>query len=499
MRFAPRADRSRSAEPVDRLVRRTRLRLAAVTLLLVACLLGGVGLVTAAVATGLADAGVDRSLRGAATTAMSTLFPEPDDTSPAGGTPTPGESADANEPAAANDSVAAGESPAGSATASPATPGTPAAATAEIDDHPPESSDTFFLVLDPGGTLTSNPRRVALEGLPDQAAVAAARTAGEDWRTVTAGGVRVRLLTQAITDQAGTPAGFLQSGFVLTLHDEQTRELLGTILAASVIGLVGAALVTLLVTRRALAPIRSAFATERRFVAAASHELRTPVAIIRASAEILQREGLVAPEGRSTVDDVITESDRLSRLVGDLLALASAEAGDISFDPRPVEIHAFIADLARRVAGMVDGRGAHLVVDDPSSEPSRPLTVRADPDRLTQILLIFIDNAVDHSPEGGVVRVVVRKGENERRPAVTVSVIDQGPGVPGAERDRIFEPFARLPGRPRTIGGTGLGLAIARLLANRLDATLRVDDAPGGGAMFSVVLPQAQEHPLAGG
>ena len=125
--------------------------------------------------------------------------------------------------------------------------------------------------------------------------MAAARAAGEDWRTITAGGIRVRLLTQAVTDQAGKPAGFLQSGFVLTLHDEQTRELLGTILAASLIGLLGAALVTLLVTRRALAPIRSAFATERRFVAAASHELRTPVAVIRASAEILQREGLVAP------------------------------------------------------------------------------------------------------------------------------------------------------------------------------------------------------------
>lgn len=102
---------------------------------------------------------------------------------------------------------------------------------------------------------------------------------------------------------------------------------LGTILLASVIGLLGAALVTMLVTRRALSPIRSAFATERRFVATASHELRTPVAMIRASAEILQREELVAPQGRSLVEDVITESDRLSRLVGDLLALASAEAG----------------------------------------------------------------------------------------------------------------------------------------------------------------------------
>ena len=227
-------------------------------------------------------------------------------------------------------------------------------------------------------------------------------------------------------------------------------------------------------------------------MAAASHELRTPVAVIRASAEILQREGLVAPEGRSMVEDVISESDRLSRLVGDLLALASAEAGAVSLDPRPLEIRAFVADLARRATGMVQARGARLLVDDADARLSRPMTVQADPDRLTQILLIFIDNAVEHSPEGGTVRLAVGSGEDKGRPAVTVSVTDQGPGVPREERERIFEPFARLTDRPRVTGGTGLGLAIARLLADRQGATLRVDDAPGGGATFSVLLPKSR-------
>jgi two-component system, OmpR family, sensor histidine kinase CiaH len=306
-----------------------------------------------------------------------------------------------------------------------------------------------------------------------------------------AGGVRVRLLTQRVADQAGAPVRLLQSGFVLTLHDEQTRVLIGTILLASSIGLLGAGLVTVVVTRRALAPIRNAFATERRFVAAASHELRTPVSLIRASAEILQRERLVDPRGRTLVDDVITESDRLSRLVGELLALASVESGAISLMIEPVEMHEFVADLARRSAGMVEGRGARLVVDESGFESS-PMTVQADRDRLTQILLIFIDNAVAHTPEGGTVQLAVRQGNDEGRPAVGVSVTDQGPGVPKTERERIFEPFARLGGRAGTRVGTGLGLAVARLLADRQGASLRVSDAPGGGATFSVIFPRSR-------
>jgi signal transduction histidine kinase len=472
MRFAHRGDGPPLAEPVDRLVRRTRRQLSAVTLLLVAGLLAGVGLATAAVETRLSDATIDSSLRGAAASAISTFFASQDDGSGNGGAAT----VEAIGPDESTSAV-----------------GQPTAGIAETDDHPPESADTFFLVLDQAGALLSNPRRVTLQGLPDRAAVAAAGTGGEDWRTVSDGGIRVRLLTQEIRDQAGTRIGFLQSGFALTLHDEQTRELFGTIVAASLIGLLGAILVTLVVTRRALAPIRSAFGTERRFVAAASHELRAPVAVIRASAEILQREGLVAPEGRRTVDDVISESDRLSRLVGDLLALASAEAGAISFDLKPVEVRAFISGIAGLAVVMAQARGARLVVDGLEDEPARPMIVEADPDRLTQILLILVDNAIDHSPDGGVVRLALRTKANDGRAAVVVSVIDQGPGVPEADRERIFEPFARLQGGSGMVSGTGLGLAIARLLANRQGAVLEVDEAPGGGAVFNVVLPLTKQ------
>ena len=114
----------------------------------------------------------------------------------------------------------------------------------------------------PQGNLLSNPRRVLLAGLPDKAAVTAAAANGEDWRTVYADGAPVRLFTQKVTDGRGGPPAYLQTGMGLSLQEVQRNEILMTILLASLLGLLGAGVVTLLVTRRALTPVRNAFAAE---------------------------------------------------------------------------------------------------------------------------------------------------------------------------------------------------------------------------------------------
>jgi signal transduction histidine kinase len=123
---------------------------------------------------------------------------------------------------------------------------------------------------------------------------------------------------------------------------------------------------------------------------------------------------------------------------------------------------------------------------DPTSPRDRELLIEADRERMLQLLTIFIDNAIGHSPPNGVVRVVCRPIAEGKSQRVAIEVMDQGPGVPFAERDRIFEPFAKVGGRRRASGSTGLGLAIARIHAARQDAMLAVRDAPGGGACFSV-------------
>lgn len=514
----------------DRLVRRTARGLAGTTLLLIVALLCGVGLATATVAIRATDASVDRSLRDASTAAIAYLELIDVDAPPTA-SPTPGpttsqtpwssedaEPTDRNQPTdeeGQDDNAAPTQAPASPANGEdtegpdgrvPATPVggvvlavsqqpeptvTPLAQSEpEPDDQPPAASDTFFLVLDAQGQLLSNPRRVLLSGLPNAEAAAAAAANGEDWRTVMADGAPVRLFTKRVADGRGGPPALLQSGMVLSLQEVQRNEILVTIVLASLFGLLGAGLISLFVTRRALAPVRSAFASERRFVAAASHELRTPVALIHALAEVLQREDLVKPEGRQMLQDMIEETDQLGRLVGDLLALSSAEAGAVIVEPEPVEARSLVADLARRVEGMAAARGLSVALEQDRAGLAPQLMVLTDPNRLAQLLLVFVDNAIDHSPPGGVLRLSAGAGRGHGQGEVWISVADEGPGVPAAERERIFEPFARLDSRDSAAESTGLGLAIARSLADRLGATLSVDDAPGGGAIFSVHLPR---------
>jgi signal transduction histidine kinase len=348
------------------------------------------------------------------------------------------------------------------------------------ESHEPQASDTFFLVLDGSGAVLANPSGVPLVGLPDAAAVDAARSSSRDLRTVDVGRTRVRLLTLPIGED-GSPVGWLQAGIVLTLHDRQAQALA---LAILVVGLVGAALATLWITGRALVPIRAAFETERRFVADASHEIRTPAAVIRSSAEVLQREDLVAPAGRPLVDDIVGEADRLGRLVEDLLALAGSEQGALSVETAPLDLAAVARTAARRATPLAESRGLRLVGPD---ETAAPIDVEGDADRLLQVLLILVDNAMRHSPAGGTVTVAVAAdGRGHGR----IEVLDEGPGVPPELRDKIFEPFARLPAsRSRADAGSGLGLAIARRLVELHDGTLVVEDGVAGGARFVLQLP----------
>ena len=303
----------------------------------------------------------------------------------------------------------------------------------------------------------------------------------------------MRLLTEPIlSSSGGPPIGYVQGGFVLTLHDQQSNSLIAAVVVVAVVGLIGAALVTLVVTGDALVPIRRSFAAQRRFVADASHELKTPPAIIRANAEVLEREALVTDEGRPLVADIVTETDRLSRLVGDLLQLASADATGLAIERQRVDLGAVAADTVRQTQALAAEHEVALRIESPTPGAT---VVSGDRDRLTQLILILLDNAIDHSPPGTAVVVSVRRAGRR----VDLAVADQGPGVPPSERARVFEPFTRLPGvRRDRAGGTGLGLAIARRIVVAHDGTIAVDDAPGGGARFVVSLPAASDGPRSG-
>jgi signal transduction histidine kinase len=243
------------------------------------------------------------------------------------------------------------------------------------------------------------------------------------------------------------------------------------------------------VTGRALVPIRRSFDTQRRFVADASHELRTPAALIRANADVMEREDLVTDDGRPFVADIMTEADRLARLVGDMLQLAATDTAQIVIQPRPVDLGAIATDTVRQAEALATERSVHLVMAS-SALPS--VVVNGDRDRLIQLILILLDNAFDHSPRGGTVVVDLRLADR----GAELSVADEGPGVPPSERERVFEPFTRLPGvRRDRAGGTGLGLAIGRRIATAHGGNVVVTDAPGGGAAFRVTIPAVGAAP----
>ncbi len=421
--------------PTERLLRRTRQRLFLQVMVLLALLVVGTGAATVLVGLRALDGDVDRAL-GAAVLARADA---------ADGETHPGGSE--------------GE---------------------EQSEHAPADSDTFMLLLDTTGAVVENRSSLTLTGLPDLEAVAAASHGAQDLRTVTVGRTSVRLLTMMVTHD-GTSTGFVQGVFVLTLHDRQSRTLILATSAVAGLGLIAATLITLLVTGRALRPIREGFDAQRRFVADASHELRTPAALIRANAEVLEREGLVSEDGRPFVTDIIGEADRLAGLVGDLLQLAAWDETRMAVTPGLLDAAALAADTVRGATALAAERGVRLKLD-----VAGPVPALADRDRLVQLILILVDNAIDHSPRDCEVTVRARAAGGR----AVIDVDDQGPGIPEAQRERIFAPFTRLSGTTRHgSGGTGLGLAIARRIAEAHGGTIVAGSPAGQGARFTVTLP----------
>ena len=213
--------------------------------------------------------------------------------------------------------------------------------------------------------------------------------------------------------------------------------------------------------------------------------------MIRASAEILGRESLVAPEGERFVADIVAESDRLTRLIADLLALSSIQAGAVFAAPARVDLRLFLDRVAGRASSL--RRGARG--DGRRRSGRRAATVvDVDPERLEQLLMIFLDNAVDHSPPNGTVRLSLQRVPARR--LVSLSVSTRGPVFRLGNGSASSNPLPGSPGWRRNAGGTGLGLAVARALADRLGAVLSVGDAPGGGAAFTVTLRSRPNAPV---
>ena len=236
--------------------------------------------------------------------------------------------------------------------------------------------------------------------------------------------------------------------------------------------------------------IEKSFEQQRRFVADASHELRTPVAILRGEAEVtLARPERSPEEYRETLGILRDESQRLARIIEDLFTLTRADAGQYPLTLRDGYLDEFAAEALMRARSLALAKNIALTS---SIEPDLPIC--ADEILLGRMLLNLLDNAIKHSPPGSKVELICRRqGENYE-----VSVCDNGPGILADLQPRIFERFFRADkARSRAegdSGGAGLGLAIARWIAEVHRGRLELTRSDASGSTFTVLLPAPSQN-----
>jgi two-component system, OmpR family, sensor histidine kinase TctE len=217
----------------------------------------------------------------------------------------------------------------------------------------------------------------------------------------------------------------------------------------------------------------------RRFTADASHQMRTPLTILRTHLGILQQRGIDTPEGRAALEDIEGATRRFERLLAQLLALARADESGSGEDETET------VDLARIAAAVVAERVPQAIangVDIQFEGPEEPVPIASNEILTQEIVANLVDNAIRYNREGGAVIVRVMAAESGGR----LEVEDEGPGIPATDRARVFERFYRIPrrGGPE---GSGLGLAIVRALADRLGADVRLQDGKDGTGLLTIV------------
>jgi signal transduction histidine kinase len=232
---------------------------------------------------------------------------------------------------------------------------------------------------------------------------------------------------------------------------------------------------------RMLDRLQAAFERQRQFTADASHELRAPLSVIRAEADLALARSRDPEEYRRALESIASEADRIEDLIGDMLALARAESGPPHIEST-IDLAPLVQDAANRLSAVAKARGV-------SVEPAIDATVRVsgDPSAIARVPLALVHNGVKYAKAGGRVRVSLSRNGNGE---VRLAVVDDGPGFTPEGLRRATERFWK-DDQGRGRDGSGLGLAIVRAIVEQSGGTLELNNAPGAGAEVVVTLPSA--------
>lgn len=279
----------------------------------------------------------------------------------------------------------------------------------------------------------------------------------------------------------GTAGGYL----VLTAAQDMTfvaQHRTQTIVQYSAVWIVGTLLlagISWTLTARALAPTALAMRRQKEFIAAASHELRSPLAVVKASLDAAQN----APDAdrAQLLHNADSETNRMARLVDDLLVLANGDLDNLPAHLQPIPPDTLCIEVYEQFYLLARQRRHPLTLALPDDAVP---PIAADADRLRQLLAILVNNALDHTPDGTPIELLL--AYNKKTASVTLAVQDHGPGIPDAEKERIFDRFYTKDPSRTAKQCFGLGLSVAKELARLHRAALRVTDTDGGGARFEV-------------
>jgi heavy metal sensor kinase len=336
-------------------------------------------------------------------------------------------------------------------------------------------------------------------------------------------GQEVRLYSRTLTS-AGKPVAVIQVGESLATLKTLLHQLVAALLVVGVLVLGCCALLSYWLSGRSFAPMKrlaetarkiqggdlhqrvpvpavrdevqylavtlnamldsleQSFSRQRRFVADASHELRTPVAVIRQKAEVALRRPRSQDDYCRVLHSIHAESERLSHLISDLLALARGDEGQARLECEAVRLDKLVESVAAQAEGLAEERGITLSLEVPG-----PVTVIGDEARLIQVIINLVDNALRYTNGGGQVLLSLQATEA----AAQLVVRDTGVGIAPEHLSHIFERFYRAdPSRTRTGGsGTGLGLALVEWIVRMHGGSVGVRSQVGHGSTFTVTLP----------
>ena len=386
--------------------------------------------------------------------------------------------------------------------------------------------EVYLQVLDPQGRPVVASVNLRGQSLPvTDGAMRVIETQQESVETINvAGRFRLRLLSVPIL-RGDNLVGVLQSAQSLQLADSTTERSRNLLIGGAAVVFVVASLSALYLTRTAVNPVAEITRTaeaiyrqgdlsrrinigagkddlsalgrtfnrmldhiedsveaQRRFVGDASHELKTPLTVIRGNAELLGRD----PSGIDTTaaDAITREADRMQRIVNDLLAVAELDApGELKFEP--VNLRSLVVRVLTDLGPVAAGRSLALAGADTA-------WVFADADKLERALRNLVQNAITATPDDGVIQVKL----TVRDRTVSLTVSDNGPGIPAQHLPHVFDRFYRAdPARSRAGGGTGLGLTIARSVAESHGGSVQARRADLGGAELEIRLPAGRPPP----